>query len=144
MKGHICREYYEKQTEGTLKVYEDDSDEPIFECRTLELADRHNQRSISCIPEGTYNVVPRYSEKYKDHLHVTGVPDRSLILLHWGNYAGSINPKTGHPDIKGCILVGSSLKDITGDEVSEILNSKATFNELMKVCPDGLTLTIEQ
>jgi len=144
MKGHICREYYEKQTEGTLKVYENDSDEPIFECKTLELADRHNQRNISCIPEGTYTVAPRYSEKYKNHLHIKDVGGRSLILIHWGNYAGSMNPTTGHPDIKGCILVGRSLKDITGDNVSEVLHSKSTFNKLMKVCPDGLTLTIEQ
>ena len=77
-------------------------------------------------------------------MHIKDVGGRSLILIHWGNYAGSMNPATGHPDIKGCILVGRSLKDITGDNVSEVLHSKSTFNKLMKVCPDGLTLTIEQ
>lgn len=144
MTGHICREYYRQQTQGTLKVYDEDSDEPVFECKTLELPDRDNQQQISCIPEGTYDVLPRYSEKYKNHLHVTDVPNRSLILIHWGNYAGSINPMTGHSDIKGCILVGKSFADIDGDGIKDITSSKSTFNTLMKICPDGLILTIEQ
>ena len=144
MRGHICREYYDKQTEGTLKVYDEGSDEVMFECKTLELADRDTHQQVSCIPEGTYDAVPRYSEKYSNHLHVTDVPNRSLILIHWGNYAGSMNPKTGQPDIKGCILVGKSLTDINGDGIRDITSSKSTFNTLMKICPDGMTLTIEQ
>jgi hypothetical protein len=117
MTGHICREYYRQQTQGTLKVYDEDSDEPVFECKTLELPDRDNQQQI---------------------------PNRSLILIHWGNYAGSINPMTGHSDIKGCILVGKTFADIDGDGIKDITSSKSTFNTLMKICPDGLTLTIEQ
>ena len=70
-------------------------------CNTLELAWKDNQRSVSCIPEGEYDVrirLPRESAT-RDYLHllVKEVKDRSYILFHIGN-----TPK----DTKGCILVG--------------------------------------
>ena len=144
MRSVLCREYYKKQTHGTLTVFDEDSGEEVFKCRTLELPDRNNERNISCIPEGFYDVVPRQSPKYGNHLHVTGVEGRSLILFHWGNYAGSPNPKTGLPDIRGCILVGKDHVDITGDGIKEVTSSKATMKELMKVAPDGFVLEVTQ
>ena len=144
MRSVLCREYYKKQTHGTLTVFDEDSGEEVFKCRTLELPDRNNERNISCIPDGFYDVVPRQSPKYGNHLHVTGVEGRSLILFHWGNYAGSPNPKTGLPDIRGCILVGKDHVDITGDGIKEVTSSKATMKELMKVAPDGFVLEVTQ
>ena len=115
MRGKICRMYEESQTKGTLEVFDEDSGDLEFTCKTLELAWLDNATGVSCIPEGFYDVVPRSSKKYGDHLHVTGVDGRSLILIHWGNYAGSMNPKTGKPDIRGCILLGKAFVDIDGD-----------------------------
>ncbi len=66
----------------------------------------------------------------------------SCILIHWGNYAGSLNPKTGSPDIKGCVLTGNGFKDITGDGIDEILRSKTTFKKLMAIMPDEITVEI--
>ena len=72
-------------------------------CQTLELPYLDNQRSISCIPEGSYKVrtrLPRESAT-RDYVHllVQDVEGRSYILVHIGNF-----PK----DTKGCILVGQS------------------------------------
>lgn len=141
MKISIDRTYDEKQTPGYAAIM-DEEGTVIFTFDTLELPWRLNQQNISCIPEGEYNVERRYSEKYKEHLHIKDVEGRSLILIHWGNYAGSVNPKTGHPDIKGCVLVGIGFKDITGDDVSEILNSKSTFNKIMSIVPEKINLEI--
>lgn len=144
MRSILCRQYYDKQTHGTLTVYDEDTGEEVFKCRTLELPDRDNQRNVSCIPEGFYDVVPRTSPKYSNHLHITNVEGRSLILIHWGNYAGSINPKTGHSDIRGCVLVGKEFVDLDGDGLADITSSKNTFKKLMSVAPDGFVLEITQ
>lgn len=50
----------------------------------------------------------------------------------------------GRPDIRGCVLVGSAYKDINGDEIDEIVNSKNTFKKLMKIATEGFTLEITQ
>lgn len=144
MRAILCRQYYDKQTHGTLTVYDEDSGEEVFKCRTLELPDKDNQRNVSCIPEGFYDVVPRTSPKYSNHLHITNVENRSLILIHWGNYAGSINPRTGHSDIRGCVLVGNKFVDLDGDGLADITSSKKTFKKLMSVAPDGFVLEITQ
>lgn len=51
-------------------------------CKTIELPWRQNQRSISCIPEGVYQLVLRYSQRFGRHLLIKDVPNRSLILFH--------------------------------------------------------------
>ena len=144
MRAKICRKYRKEQTEGTLEIYDEDTGELEFVCKTLELPWLDNQTGISCIPEGYYDVIPRSSPKYGNHLHVTEVPNRSLILIHPGNYAGSKNPKTGKSDIRGCILVGKDIVDINGDGIKDITSSKNTFRELMRIAPDGFVLEVTQ
>ena len=141
MKISIDRTYEEKQTKGYTAVF-DAEGTVIFTLDTLELPWKNNERNVSCIPEGVYKGVRRYSKKYKHHIHITDVEGRSLILIHWGNYAGSVNPKTGYPDIQGCILTGNGFKDITGDGIDEILSSKTTFNKLMAIMPNEITVEI--
>lgn len=137
----IERNYEEKQTKGSASLFINNQE--IYKFKTLELPWLDNQRNISCIPEGEYKVVVRYSQKYKRHLHILDVNDRSFILIHWGNYAGSINPKTKRPDIRGCILTGDSYKDITGDGIDEILRSRSTFNTLMSHISDDDEITLQ-
>lgn len=64
-------------------------------CKTIELPWKNNERSVSCIPEGRYILEKRYSLKYKWHIHVTGVQNRSLILFHPANNAMK--------ELNGCI-----------------------------------------
>ena len=73
-----------------------------FYGHTLELAWEDNQKRVSCIPKGVYEVKKRHTQKSKykyEHLHILDVPDRELILMHIGNY-----PKNS----KGCILLGNT------------------------------------
>lgn len=144
MRSRLCRRYYPTQTEGELEIFDEDTGELEFVCKTLELPWRDNKVGESCIPEGFYDVVPRTSKKYKDHLHVLDVEGRSLILIHPANFVGSKNPRTGRSDLKGCIAVGSKFGDINSDGIPEILNSKNTFKALMEVAPDGFVLEVTQ
>lgn len=72
-------------------------------CHCIELPWKENKRRISCIPEGEYGLKKRYSRKFKWHLEVVGVKDRSLILIHPANNA----PK----ELKGCL---APVTEVTG------------------------------
>lgn len=122
----------EKQTEGVLTVY--DGGKKIFQCYTLELPYKGNQKRISCIPKETYNVEKRYSAKYKNHFHILDVPNRSYILIHQGNF----NYHT-----LGCILVGRTMTDINGDGLRDVTASVLTMNKLNKILPNTFKLTIK-
>jgi hypothetical protein len=100
---------------------------------TLELPYRDNQRNISCVPKGTYDVVKRSSFKYANHLHLTNVPDRSLILIHQGNF----NTQT-----QGCILAGLSLTDINKDGCLDVSESTKAMSLLNRKLPDNFNLKI--
>jgi hypothetical protein len=136
-KGVLYRQYFDKYTKGELIL-------PNFKCFTLELPYLNNVALISCFEEGVYNVIPRYSKKYGNHLYITGTPKRDLCLIHWGNYAASKNPKSGHPDIKGCVLTGFKYSDLDGDGLPEIIDSRAAFKALMKAYPEGFELTVRK
>jgi len=128
----------DKQTEGVLTVYQNcgegqEGEEKVFQCYTLELPWKNNEKRVSCIPKNTYNVEKRYSTKYKNHFHVLDVPNRSYILIHNGNY----NYHT-----LGCILVGKTLTDINGDGLRDVTSSKSTMNYLNKILPPYFKLTI--
>ena len=90
-------------------------------CDTLELPWRDNQRSISCIPIGSYKVRLRTARESatRDYLHllVQEVKDRSHILFHRGNSA---------KDTRGCILVGQ------GTQHNIVHNSTLAMDLLMK------------
>lgn len=122
----------EKQTIGQGHVI--DNDRALFSFATLELPWLDNEVRKSCIPPGDYDVVKRYSGKFGNHFHITNVPDRSYILIHSGNY---------HTQILGCLLAGSSFKDINGDGVTDVVNSGKTINKLLDILPDEFKLTIE-
>jgi hypothetical protein len=60
---------------------------------------KNNETKVSCIPEGKYFIKKRYSNKFKWHLEVLDVKNRSLILFHPANNAllelnGCIAPVT--------------------------------------------------
>ena len=135
IKLKIDRHYGKHQTKGDLLIEKNNAK---YQCKTLELSWKNNEKQVSCIPEGTYPVKIRYSKKYGTHLHITDVPNRDLILIHFGNYAGSVNEKSGTPDIKGCVLVGEKYGDISKDGIEEILVSKPIFNKIMEFVKDEL------
>lgn len=122
MKAMLYRAFRDEyQTRGFLVIFEPDYG-IIYKAVTLELPWLENQRNISCIPYGNYLVKPRFSEKYEWHYEIQDVPDRSLILFHWGNYK---------KDTKGCILVGDNFVDIDGDGHIDVTDSRAKFKEMV-------------
>ncbi len=64
-------------------------------CRAIELPWRENKQRLSCIPEGRYQLVKRYSQRYRWHLLLKDVPGRELILIHAANDAAK--------ELQGCI-----------------------------------------
>lgn len=109
----------------------------VYACDTLERPYVHNQRGISCIPAGKYicKKVEASTHIPYPHISVTGVTGRDGICIHKGNLFS---------DSEGCILVGKGFGDINRDGQSDILNSKNTFDELMKLLPDQFVLTITE
>lgn len=122
----------DKQLIGNMRI-EDDAGRSVFNMCTLELPWRENQRRVSCIPEGTYEVVRRESRKFGEHFHILNVPERDFILIHSGNF---------HYQIQGCILVGSEWRDIDGDNIVDVTNSRNTMKKLLDLLPEKFTITI--
>jgi hypothetical protein len=89
MELQLQRSYAASGTNGILTSNDG------FICYTIELPWRNNKRGRSCIPEGCYRLVQRYSEKFQWHLHLIDVPGRDLILIHPANHALL--------ELKGCI-----------------------------------------
>jgi hypothetical protein len=112
-------------TTGTLTM-------PGFECKTLELPFRGNQREISCIPPGTYTCRRVNSPRFEETFEITGVPNRSHVLIHAGN-------KPAHT--KGCILLGMSVDS----SQNSILSSKKAVAGFMKYLSgkDHFVITIQ-
>lgn len=106
----IQRTYFEEGTNGAL----------FFNGRFLgfaiELPWLNNQRMISCIPEGEYELKARYSLKFGHHLQVVEVKDRRLILLHPANDA--------QRELEGCIAPVSQLTGIGKGIHSKVLQQK--------------------
>ena len=131
MRAEIIRKYTKEQTEGILTILKNNKE--IYKCKTLELKWEDNKFQTSCIPEGTYLVIKRYSEKYGDHFHILDVPDRSFILIHHGNY---------YYNSKGCTLVGMKHIDINNDGLLDVTNSQKTMAELNAILPKKFYITI--
>ncbi len=122
----------DKQTCGRF-ILVDEKGDVAFHCASLELPWLNNQRNVSCIPSGTYEVTKVHSPKFGDGtLSVNSVQGRSHILIHPGNYTS---------DIEGCILLGERFADLNKDNITDVINSKVTV-ESLKSLADEFTLTI--
>lgn len=121
----------ENQTLGHFLLY--DNENLVFDCKSLELPDRSNQRNISRIPEGRYRCIVRWSKKFSWHYHVEDVDGRSWILIHFGNY---------YTDIRGCILLGNDFVDINKDGSLDVTSSKKTMKRLLDVAPKDFVMVI--
>lgn len=87
-------------------------------CYTIERPWLDNQRRISCIPTGRYQLKPRFSQKFKQHLILLNVPGRDLILIHPANDAMK--------ELNGCIAPVTNLVGI-----GKGVKSVAAFVRLM-------------
>ena len=109
------RTYFKEGTNGAL-FYND-----RFLGFTIELPWLNNARTISCIPEGVYQLKARYSEKFKYHLQLQNVKGRSLILLHPANDALK--------ELEGCI---APVLQLTG--LGKGISSRITLQKIVSLC----------
>ena len=105
----------------------------IFEFKTLELPARNNLPRVSCIPVGSYNVIKFDSPSFGNVFLLEGVPDRSMIEIHAGNY---------NKDTKGCILPGIGFTDINQDGLLDVTSSRKTMDTLYDILPEEFKLNI--
>lgn len=119
------------QTIGILKIMEGPLE--LLRVKTLELADKQNQRNISRIPSGTYKAVRHYSPKFGECIWIKNVPQRTGILIHPGNF---------YTQIQGCILVGDAHRDINGDNLTDVTASRSTMKKIMRMVPDHFQVII--
>jgi hypothetical protein len=89
MNPELIRTYYSEGTNRILLL------SGVAICSTIELPWKNNEPRISCIPEGNYGLVKRYSPHHKWHFELKDVPGRQLILIHPANDAIT--------ELKGCI-----------------------------------------
>ena len=106
---------------GVLEVRDGDKLEAVF--TTIERPWLENERRVSAIPLGTYQLEKRTSEKFPYvHYWVKNVPNRDFILIHRANYVR---------ELQGCIGVGLGFSDIDNDDLIDITSSKAALDSLI-------------
>jgi len=127
----LSRKYGEKQTTGCLYLFHEDR--AVLSVKTLELPYLENQKNISCIPPGTYDVEIIHSVRFGDCFLVKDVPDRDAILIHKGNFVS---------DTKGCILVGMAFKDINDDGLFDVVQSAKALALILTALPKLSKLVI--
>lgn len=115
MDLQLKRTYFEKGTHGALFIH------GKLICFMIELPWHENQKNISCIPEGAYEIVPRISKRFMNHLHVQDVSGRSLILIHPANDALK--------ELRGCLSPVSQLSGI-----GQGWSSRDALNKLLSLC----------
>lgn len=125
---------YSKSDQGTFGVISFNG----HQLRTGELPWKDNSPNTSCIPVGKYSVRVRFSPKFGRVYEVTGVPKRSHILFHQGNFCGS--KESGfRSNVSGCILLGTRKGKINGQ--AAVLNSRIArrrFESVMEFEPFNL------
>ncbi|QTD37105.1 hypothetical protein JL193_13410 [Polaribacter batillariae] len=130
MELTIERSYFKEGTNGVLFV------NGKFLGFTIELPWIDNLKNKSCIPEGRYILKVRFSEKFKNHLVLENVNQRTLILIHSANHA-----KT---ELRGCI---APVTYLTG--IGKGIYSRDTMQKLMSLVyqaqnrKEKITLTIK-
>ena len=123
---HLHRtEHRPDRTLGQLRLY-DASGGVRFDGWALEPPWRGNQRGVSSIPCGLYDLAHRYTARRGRHLLVLGTEPRTYILLHAGNW-----PR----DTRGCILPGLRRSDLDGDRVPEVASSRSALGRIVKALP---------
>jgi Family of unknown function (DUF5675) len=111
MELELIRTYYPTRTNGKIQY------QGRLMMYTIELPWKENHAQVSCIPEGRYELVKRWSPKFNRHLLVMNVSQRENILIHPANDATH--------ELKGCIapvsLITGAGKGIRSRLALEIL-----------------------
>jgi len=109
--------------------------ENVIECHTLELPVRDGLPG-SAIPTGIFLVANRVSPRFGRNVpHIDGIPNRSNILIHWGN---------DEANTEGCILVGRTWTPANPCWIGESrLAFDALYEKIAAAFSAGDSVTIE-
>lgn len=105
-----------------------------FIVSSLELPWKDNSGDISCIYSGVYKCNWIESPSLGWCYELTDVFGRTYIRIHSGNFTYQI---------RGCILVGDTHKDIDYDGIPDVTNSVNTLNKIHSVLGDSFMLHIK-
>jgi hypothetical protein len=131
----ISRSYWPLETTGCLYVF--DGDRSIFNCKTIELPDKANAKSVSCILPGIYWVKKIVSPTKGECFLLLNVVGRTAVEIHVGNYAAGKKV-----DTEGCILPGLRFEDINHDGNIDVAESTKALGILLSILPNMFKLTI--
>ena len=98
MELELIRTYYPDGTNGKI-LYKD-----RLMMYSIELPWKENRARVSCIPEGRYELVKRFTIRFGWHLQVMNVLQRTCILIHPANDALQ--------ELNGCIAPVSLLTGV--------------------------------
>ena len=130
--------YQDDSIIGHLMVFDvkpNGSSSLVFECKTLELQYKNNQRNVSAVPAGYYNIVLEHSPRFKmDLWELKGVPGRSEAKIHVANFYRQLN---------GCIGVGDLHLNLDNDKNLDVRNSRDTLDRLHKAMGKEKKATIK-
>jgi len=128
MELALIRTYYPAGTNGSI-MHSD-----MLICSCIELPWRENRHGVSCVPEGSYVLVKRYSPHFQWHFELKDVPLREDILIHPANDA--------ELELKGCI---APVTELVGE--GKGLQSRLAFEKLKSllfpVMEQGETIIIQ-
>ena len=133
------REHSNVTTYADFHVY--DNGNHIFFCKAMELGWKDNIIGASRIPAGKYLMALEHSPAFNRNLwELKKVPGRSEIKIHIANY---------YKELKGCIALGKSIKDIGTSKTNGLLDgvddmtlSTPAFDDFMKVMSGAKTAWI--
>lgn len=135
MKAVISRTYGNTETKGHFVAF--NGHNKVLELVTIELPDNGNQKNVSCIPEGVYQVSRIVRPNGDDAYLLYDVPGRDAILIHKGNYVAGKKL-----DSEGCILPGLFFTDINNDGFMDVAESTAAMNRMLNVMGERFELHI--
>ena len=136
MKVKLYRFWQDKnQSTGAISVLNDEG-QPILILPCIERGDRNNERNVSCIPSGEYDLVLEWSPRFQRKLwELKGVPNRSECKIHASNYWHQLN---------GCIAPGMEFNsDINKDGYYDVTQSKVGLRAFHKALKGETKIKIE-
>lgn len=120
---------YESTPDGVVGRVVTDSGLQLY---SLERPWRNNEKDVSCIPPGVYQCLIVDSPKFGKVYGVTGVKDRTSVLIHAANWVRQL---------QGCVALGNAVGVVLG--INGIMGSRDAVARFMAdLDNESFTLTI--
>lgn len=112
---------------GTFSTLYDPSGNEL--CKMVEPAWENNKKGKSCIPFGTYDILPHQSPKYGE-CYVLSCPDLGVTAYGPSHRTHCLMHSANLPEqLEGCMAPGKEFGVVNGKWA--VVSSKVAFNQLM-------------